>query len=581
MAAAASFDAHYDEAGGDLLLSAEDYMYNCQEEIGFDYDDLDLDDNDVSFPPAISEYTKSDTSQPLITFDKAKKTAFKQAMQEVKYFRDKLGHGTKGVDNAFDIMFGEDSELFSKFNVKFGIKSFEVYSRFMATFFIECCLSTNYSKLCSLSLFDNTGFLSPKEYNEIWTKIDNYHKKEKFSKRSWEDIEEAFNDMAKEIFVPTGTPPEFVINATIDDDKHHHNGTVAKRDQPLDEETNLSIGRHVKENAPGPTVDATVLSASGIVIHLHYRRPGETEFESIKATFKSLFKVGEGKELPNLSGKVSLAADRGYWRPKVIYFLIAMGVDIWGTIMRLAFVPLTWGKKKKKKKNDSTTKKDEPTFIDVEGPPLNVQVTAEHNLGNKSNKDHKLTVSCFRNGVSSAAALTVSTMHHTIDLDFVISTAAGARSYFDSSNEYRRNKPLRFMLGFTPLYDTLDPREVATLINNFVYPLTMGQNDHSWRRMRGYSCTSSTMDKVIRAKAPHINYNHHCRGAFEAVLQYAGLSELVPDDAPSDSDAEEDEDMVEDSESEESTNTITDAMVVEVQTMATTADSYTYQLPTE
>jgi len=165
--AAASFDAHYDEAGGDLLLSAGDYMYNCQEEIGFDYDDLDLDNNDVPFPPAISEYTKSDSRQPLITFDKAKKTAFKQAVEEVKYFRDKLGHGTKGVDNAFDIMFGEDSELFSKFNVKFGIKSFEVYSRFMATFFIECCLSTNYSKLCSLSLFDNTGQMPPQDFNGL------------------------------------------------------------------------------------------------------------------------------------------------------------------------------------------------------------------------------------------------------------------------------------------------------------------------------------------------------------------------------------------------------------------------------
>ena len=301
-------DEFYDEEAGDFLAS---YGFDgLSDERGGDYQSAPDD-----WPPPLEFWDCDDTASlhPKITFDAGKKTAWEQAKKEVEFLRNKLGHKSAGVDKAFDFLFGESSELFGKFKSKFGI-GFYQYSLFMATFLYECKYSVVYSKLVNDPDNITEHYMDLKMYLDLWKKLDNYNKDQKFKKRAWEELEVSLNDTLKELFVPCSTPPEFKMHVTEDDDKAWYNHTISRKDVPIEEESKLKRERHVKDNTPGVVADVCVFTASGFPIHAHFRRPGKTEFDSTKAAVKDLFNTGEGKEQPNISDKITFAADRGYWR---------------------------------------------------------------------------------------------------------------------------------------------------------------------------------------------------------------------------------------------------------------------------
>ena len=43
-----------------------------------------------------------------------------------------------------------------------------------------------------------------------------------------------------------------------------------------------------------------------------------------------------------------------------------------------------------------------------------------------------------------------------------------------------------------------------------------------------FSCTSSTLNNIIHANAPYVEYDHEYRRDFEVVAEYGGLSSLIP-----------------------------------------------------
>ena len=63
-----------------------------------------------------------------------------------------------------------------------------------------------------------------------------------------------------------------------------------------------------------------------------------------------------------------------------------------------------------------------------------------------------------------------------------------------------------------------------------VIPITMLQGDQSWFLMRCFALTSSIMDRIIRAKSPYVYVSDELRSSFETVLEYAGLTRLLPND---------------------------------------------------
>ena len=171
--------------------------------------------------------------------------------------------------------------------------------------------------------------------------------------QAWEEFEEAFNNVEKELFISTHN--EFKIRITVDDEKHWFNHFVNPRDMPLDENSEL------KRERPGRTADVACYTSSGVPIFVYYRRKGKSEQTGMIAALEKLFMVGEGNDTANLSGKIQFTADRGYWRPGLLKFLLSLGCDILGTIMRQIFFPWTYGIKEP----STPPKEDDPTFIPV------------------------------------------------------------------------------------------------------------------------------------------------------------------------------------------------------------------------
>ena len=95
----------------------------------------------------------------------------------------------------------------------------------------------------------------------------------------------------------------------------------------------------------GMTTDVAAHSASGFPVHVRYRRKGEQGTTAFKLMMKSLFKYEDEGSAPNLSGKVEIVADRGYWGRDMLRYLLSKGADLLGTVKRLLWFKYTWGKK--------------------------------------------------------------------------------------------------------------------------------------------------------------------------------------------------------------------------------------------
>jgi hypothetical protein len=566
-------DEFYDAVAGDYLAAygeADGYFYDGDDCFDTRRDSI-FGEAAVpdEFPPPLSVWGDDVGSSyhPEVTFDQGKAKAWYKAKEEVNFVRDTqdLGYKKEGMERLFEILGGDDSELRSTFKTKFGIRSLREYSLFMATVFLECEFSITYSKMVEHPLIDTTQYMDLDRYITIWKHLDDYHKIERFKNRAWEKIEAALNNVLKELFVPCKLEDEMEMMLTADDDKVWYNNTQATKDVPLEENSNLKRERHVKDNAPGVTADVTVYTASGFPVHVHFRRPGETEFHSLKAAVKHLFRWGEGSKPPNLCGKVKFAMDRGYWRRPSLYFLLKLGADIFGTIMRQAWYAFTFGKKKPSK----APTEDQPAFIEVNRPACMFQRSVNTNLGDGGTPDFTLTANAFRNGYSTAVAMTLASDMVDPDVpevDFIISTSADAKRY----NNPATGTGERFYSAFELLEGNGNlAARFCREVYKYVYPLTERQGDFGWRFMRGFSCVSSTMDKVIRAKAPYIQPDNDRYNDFKVILMLVGLPHLLPKDTNNNNPDLDDGDEangsdVDEDESRTSEHTITDRMVTEL-----------------
>ena len=76
---------------------------------------------------------------------------------------DTKGDGKKGL---FKELFGEESELYARFK-KMGIRSLEDYSKFPATFFLECRLSITYERLVNNPDVNTSSYMDLDRYKAI------------------------------------------------------------------------------------------------------------------------------------------------------------------------------------------------------------------------------------------------------------------------------------------------------------------------------------------------------------------------------------------------------------------------------
>ena len=259
---------------------------------------------------------------------------------------------------------------------------------------------------------------------------------------------------------------------------------------PLSENATLQRGRHVRDNATGLTADVSILSGSGIPLHVRYRRKGDGEYTSVQSSISRLFNFSGGTaEASSLSGKAEMLFDRGYTGSRLIHYLLSLGIDMSGTMKsNIKWFPYTPGKGKEKEQSTN----DEREYISADGPPCLFQKSVTHNLGGRNNKDFNLTAAAFRNGYSSNIAMTISssslesTKSDETHLDVVISTPASARRYF---SDLSMNSKPQFMFAFKrlvgsdPIGDSNeeipDEHDHAEILWDQARPLTEVQCDRS------------------------------------------------------------------------------------------------------
>ena len=334
-----SVDEGYDQEAGDYS-NANEGIYDVLDD---DDDDVDCDDDDDddgdddgygwdeddNFPPSLPSYVEADvTKQMTIVFNRGPKRSWSQIKKEVTYFRDIYGMGADAQANIFDKLFGRDSEFFFVWRkILKRTSNYNEFCKFFATFFVECCFRCNYQFLYDSSEFDTSNYLESKRYTELWRMIDEYNRLNDFTLRAWEEFEEAVNNNCKDSFVPT--KEEFVQTVSIDDDKVHQNRTIRTKDQPLNENNTLARKRHTRDNANGLVAHVVAYPGSGVPIHVRFARKGETEYHCLMKALQFVFNYSESNNTIDLSQKLIIAADRGYWNKDSLRYVLEQGRCDW------------------------------------------------------------------------------------------------------------------------------------------------------------------------------------------------------------------------------------------------------------
>ena len=366
------------------------------------YSSEDEDDSDGAcipsgkncFPPPLSHWKDVEFSQhPKISIDMARTQLWKQGQLEIGFFRNKFAQG--GIDQVFDLLFGERSELCHAFK-KLDMRN-EDYYQFLATFFFSTRFSMNYEHLYNDPRMTASDFMSPKDFNGVLCKIEQHGSNTTFGKRFWELLENAFNECMKTNFffdmvswtdVNEGNFNWFL---TGDDDKVLF-AFGSKRNAPISKDSKLKRARHVRDNRTGFTQHVLAQCACDLPIQSRFERIDDNGYHAMAGMMKKLFDFDHENQMPNLAGKLVLAFDRQYLEKPLLSFSLNLGADILGSLKRSGWNPFTFGKENK---SHLSSKKGGPQNIAIQGAKCVFQKTYKHNLGKKGEKHRKLTATGY------------------------------------------------------------------------------------------------------------------------------------------------------------------------------------------
>ena len=128
----------------------------------------------------------------------------------------------------------------------------------------------------------------------------------------------------------------------------------------------------------------------------------------------------------------------------------------------------------------------------------------------------------YQSGTGTAVSLAMSTIHHTRTFDLNLAFPKDHKYYFDPKVGQRERDAKAFpCFAGSSDYTSL-------ILASPVRPLTMAQGHVAWFIFRLYSLTSSTVDRMARARASEIFPAHEKRRAYEIVFEHLGLERLLP-----------------------------------------------------
>ena len=467
-----------------------------------------------------------------VTVDKARRFLWKGAKTEMFILRRYWDEDHPSFDSLCENLFGKQSELFHLFQTELNI-DYESFCRFLATFYTASMLNVTAPRLYELDRFDTTGLMKTKgDFLKILRRMETVDEGNQ-GDTLWMKLEYVFNSQMRRIFLSKRGNEELTI--ALDDDKVHFN--YGKNSKTY----GLKRHRHIKDNRFGHTLHTAGFSGSGAILQAVFEREGESSTDCYDKSLKELFGSRTGNGAPDLRG-TTWCSDRGYWTFKLLFDLIlAQGGDVVGTVARCAWYPFTFSKMKPS--NDNSADKYERTEVSMKGYKDVFYKTLEW-------LHTKIRATCYRSGTGTAVSLAMSSVHHGPLFDLNLSFPRDHRDYFDltQTQEARDAKAFPCVCGTPNYYDSVKDLPII--------PLTRVQGDTSWFIMRKFGLTSSTVDKMISARAGEITCDHDQRDNYEVILAAVDRLNLLPRQAAPaattrDIDTNESDDEQQDNDEEE------------------------------
>lgn len=335
------------------------------------------------FPPAMKDWKESPFDvEPSLTVDRSRGDLWNQGTVEINHVLKKIKElpdvsdedkstlgkvegieKLDGILKIFDLLFGEDSELFWAFKKILPPSTpnrLGHFPSFLATFFYTCINNRNYRKQHQYHRSNTNNLLDPDEFDDILTKMDDYNKGKEGKPRFWTLLESAFNRSMGGTFMLAKDDGHVTLG--VDDDKVAFNYGKQK----ADDDSGLKRARHVRDNLKGFVNHVVTFAASGLPIYSAFERKGQTDFDCVTNMLRELFGAEKKEELPDLTNFAELDVDRGYLKLPLLVWFLMTGGDVLATVPRNEWFAFTFGKEASE--GSSNKDKDKPQFIPVKGP---------------------------------------------------------------------------------------------------------------------------------------------------------------------------------------------------------------------
>ena len=498
----------------------EDFYWLSQEQL-FEMNERN---RDCDYPTA-SDWKEdpagNDVNNIDVTMDKARRSLWKQGKTEMGILRKVWNKDHPSFEELASIIFGPRSKLFHLMQEDLDM-DYKEYCQFLATFFTAAMVSVPAPMLFDTDLFDTTGLVQGKsDFLRIYRKIDSVGagKDDTF----WMAMEDCFNNLMKKMFLSERGDENLMV--ALDDDKHHFN--YSKNADTY----GLARCRHIKDNRFGHVCHTAGLSATGLPLCASFQREQESSSEKYEKMMKCMFGSRTGEAAPNLQG-ITLFSDRGYWTPTLVFDrLLRWGADLVGTVARASWYPFTFSKGKVRPGAEEAADPHDRVVV-----PMRGYKDAFYRTLNWDN-NVRIRATAYKSGTGTAVSLAMSTVHHYPVFDMNMAFPKDCKHYFDST----QSQALRDSRAFPVVAGSVDHID---LIHDLpIHPLTTVQGDTSWFIMRKFSLTSSTVDKLITARAMEILPDMEARAAYETVPAVVGRINLLPDELPDELSVEDPEDL--------------------------------------
>jgi hypothetical protein len=207
---------------------------------------------------------------------------------------------------------------------------------------------------------------------------------------------------------------------------------------------------------------------------------------------------------------VTVFSDRGYWTPNLVYWLVACGAFVVGTLIHAMCWPITYCQEKK----DS----DKRTFLEPKGAPT----LFLKRLQNSKTRNQLLTIGAFRSGTENIS-LALSSKHHENQWDCILMDPRDLSLY--ETGELKKKQFLK-VNNIKALPEATEYHIQQILVNMLtkVNPITLTQGTVDWKYARRFSFTSASSYDIINlclTKLWHLYENNPHWQALKAYLDGA------------------------------------------------------------